>query len=238
MNNPTTNSAPTANPNPVQGDNQGAPQPTQFRRPEGGRPGFPSRRPLRPGEIRRRPGGAPGQGGAGRPGERPGSGDRRRPGGGRNERRGPRENEDNYETQVIAVRRVSKTVKGGKKMKFSALVVSGDKAGKVGYGLRKGNDLQDAVGKATRQAKENMIKIEISEAGSIAFPSLSKFKACRIYLKPAQVGTGLIAGGFLRPVLQLAGIQNVYSKVVGSNNKIVGVEAAIKFLHQHYGVKS
>lgn len=141
---------------------------------------------------------------------------------------------DNIESSVIQIRRVSKTVKGGRTMRFSALIVAGDKNGKVGFGLAKGLDFQDAVTKATRKAKESMIKININDDGSIAFPVNFKYKSARIYMKPALAGTGLIAGGFLRPVLQLAGIQNIYSKIIGTTNKVVGVRAAFEGLTKFY----
>jgi small subunit ribosomal protein S5 len=144
--------------------------------------------------------------------------------------RKPREDDNNFESQVITVRRVTRVVKGGKRMRFSALVVIGDKAGKVGYGLKKGLDFQDAVAKATKKAQDNMIKINLNEAGSIAYPSKSKFKACELMLKPAKTGTGLIAGGFLRPVLELAGVKNIYSKIITTRNKVVGVQAAFEAL--------
>jgi len=115
-------------------------------------------------------------------------------------------------------------------MRFSALVVSGDKAGKVGYGLKKGLDFQDAVAKATKQAQDNLIKITLNDEGSITFPIKQKFKACELMLKPAKTGTGLIAGGFLRPVLELAGIQNIYSKIITSRNKVAGVQASFEAL--------
>lgn len=204
-------------------------------RPGGSR--FDRNRPSRPG----------GFGGGDRPagsrpsfGNRPGGGDR--PGsfgpgrgrGGDKRKRDQNENDSNIESLVIEVRRVSRTVKGGKKMRFSALIVAGDRAGKIGFGLAKGLDFQDAVNKATKKAKDKMIKIDINSDGSIKYPINYKFKASIIYLKPAKSGTGLIAGGFLRPVLQLAGIQNIYSKLVGSNNKVVGVRAAFEALKECY----
>ncbi|MEM1312768.1 MAG: hypothetical protein AAGF07_04895, partial [Patescibacteria group bacterium] len=139
----------------------------------------------------------------------------------------------NMESQVILVRRVTRVVKGGKRMKFSALVVVGDKAGKVGFGIRKGIDFQDAVGKATKKAQDTMIKIKMNSDSSLAFPSKQKFKACEIMLKPAKTGTGLIAGGFLRPVLELAGIKNVYSKIITTRNKVVGVQATFEALKKY-----
>ena len=154
--------------------------------------------------------------------------------GGRDGRRGKRQEEDsNLENKVLQVKRVTKVVKGGKNTRFSALVIVGDKAGKVGYALRKGLDYQDAVNKAVKKAKENLININISDVHSLAFPIHCKYNAATIFLKPAQSGTGLIAGGFLRPVLELAGIQNIYSKIIGSNNKIVGIQAVFKALESY-----
>ena len=135
-----------------------------------------------------------------------------------------------FESRVIEVRRVTRVVKGGKRMRFSALVVVGDKAGRVGYGLKKGQDFQDAVAKATKQAQNNLIKIKLNEDKSISFPTNSKFKACKLMFKPAINGTGLIAGGFLRPVLELAGVENIYSKILTTRNKVVGVQASFEAL--------
>jgi small subunit ribosomal protein S5 len=146
--------------------------------------------------------------------------------------------DSNIESQVLEVRRISRTVKGGKRMRFSALVIAGDRLGKVGFGLAKGLDFQDAVAKATKKAKDKLIRIEINEEGSLKFPVYYKFKSAYLYLKPAKSGTGLIAGGFLRPVLQLAGVQNIYSKIVGSNNKVVGVRAAIQALKDSYSLST
>lgn len=136
-------------------------------------------------------------------------------------------------TEVITVKRVTRVVKGGKRMRFAALVVVGDKKGTIGFANKKGMDFQDAVAKATKKAKENMIKIKINENESLPFTTITKFKSSQILLKPANKGTSLIAGGFVRPVLQLAGIKNIYSKILGSNNKVVGVEAVINALKNY-----
>ena len=157
-------------------------------------------------------------------------------GGGRGDRRGgrrPDKEESPYANQVIQVRRVTRVAKGGKKMRFSALVVVGDKMGKIGYAIKKGVDFQSAVLKATKKAQQNMITIVMNEDQSLSFPVQTKFKAARIFLKPAKTGTGLIAGGYLRPVLELAGIQNIYSKIIGGTNKISGVQAAFKALENY-----
>ena len=136
---------------------------------------------------------------------------------------------------IITVKRVTRVVKGGKRMRFAAMVVVGDKAGRVGFGLKKGLDYQDAVNKAIKQAEKRLVKIALNENRSVSFPVFLKFKSVKIFLKPAPVGTGLIAGGFLRPVLELAGIENVYSKLIGSRDKIAGVQAAFKALARYSG---
>jgi small subunit ribosomal protein S5 len=145
---------------------------------------------------------------------------------------------DSFQTKVILVRRVTRVVKGGKRMRFSALVVVGDSNGKVGFGLKKGADYQDSVAKATRQAKNKLINISLNEQESLGFPSITKHKSCMIYLKPANTGTGLIAGSFVRPILELAGIKNIYSKIVRSRNKIAGTQAVIHALEKYSKAKT
>ncbi len=148
-----------------------------------------------------------------------------------NKRRpGQEEDKSNLQTKVIQVRRVTRVVKGGKRMRFSALVVIGDLQGQFGVGLKKGNDYADAVSKATSQAKKTMKKFTLDENGSIPYSVTVKFKAAQIFLKPAVSGTGLIAGGPLRGILELAGVRNVLSKIIGSNNKINNVMAVYKAL--------
>jgi small subunit ribosomal protein S5 len=190
--------------------------------PRGDRPSF--------GGDRRGPGGfGGGQGGGNRGGFGGGFGGKRP----RTDKK-PRDDEFSaFETTVIQVRRITRVVKGGKRMRFSALVVVGDKAGKVGYGLEKGLDYQESVTKATRKAKEGLISIKITEDGSVRYPMVSDYKASTIMLKPAMKGTGLIAGGFIRPVLELAGVTNVYSKIIGTNNKITGIKAMFKALENY-----
>jgi small subunit ribosomal protein S5 len=151
----------------------------------------------------------------------------------RTDKRSRDEISDAFETQVLQVRRVTRVVKGGKRMRFSALVVVGDKLGKVGYGLEKGLDYQESVSKATRKAKENIINVNITKDGSLKFPIVSDYKSSTIMLKPAYAGTGLISGGFIRPVLELVGVKNIYTKILGTNNKITGVKAMFKALQNY-----
>jgi len=148
----------------------------------------------------------------------------------RDNRHSVRNEEAPLQNAIITVNRVTRVVKGGKRMRFAAMVVVGDKAGRVGFGLKKGLDYQDAVNKAIKQAEKRLLKISLNENRSVNFPVFLKFKSVEIFLKPAPVGTGLIAGGFLRPVLELAGIENVYSKLIGSRDKIAGVQAAFRAL--------
>jgi small subunit ribosomal protein S5 len=221
-------------------ENKAPTSPSTESRPQGNK----DFRGPRPGGDRRfdrnRPGGFNNRRGPGGPGGFGGGagGNRRGPGGfgGKRPRQDkkPREDEmSDLEIKVIEVKRVTRVVSGGKRMRFAALVVVGDKQGRVGYGFKKGLDYQDSVAKATRKARENLIKLDLNQAGSIKYPLTFKFKSAQIFLKPADSGTGLIAGGFLRPVLELAGVQNVYTKILGSRNKISGVQAALKALEKY-----
>ena len=123
-----------------------------------------------------------------------------------------------FDQKVVEVKRVSRTVKGGKRMRFRALVVIGDRKGKVGIGLRKGLDVLESVGKAVAAAKKNMIQVKLKE-GTIPHEAKVKYKSSIVFLKPASAGTGVIAGGAVRQLLHLAGVKNVLSKIYGSRNK-------------------
>lgn len=189
-------------------------------------------RPRTPGRFSR--GGnnrGPGAGGPG--GDRGGRFSRNKMRGRGDKRGGKPDQNESLDSQVIVVRRVTRVTKGGKKMRFSALVVAGDRKGKVGYAIRKGVDFQAAVSKATKKAQQSLIKIDLTEDGTLRFPSQTKFKAAEIFIKPAKQGTGLIAGGYLRPVLELAGVQNIYSKIIGGRNKISGVQATMAALAKY-----
>lgn len=135
-----------------------------------------------------------------------------------------------YETKVVEIKRVTRVVAGGKRMRFRALVVAGNKKGKVGVGLKKGADVADAVGKASEEARKSMINVDISSQGSIPHGVWQKYKAAKVILKPAPLGTGIIAGGPVRAVVDLAGIQNISSKMLGSANKVSNVRATYEAL--------
>lgn len=149
---------------------------------------------------------------------------------GRNERRNaPRQQreESPYEDRVVKVKRICKTVKGGRRMRLSALVISGDKKGNVGYGSGKSLEVPEAIRKASEQAKNNLIHIERVEGDTIAHTVMGKFGATQVFLKPAKEGTGIIAGGAVRVFLELAGIRNIYSKVYGSRTPSNVIKATI-----------
>lgn len=164
--------------------------------------------------------------------EKKASGNRRRSGNAsRPERRSnavrQQREESPYEDRVVKVKRICKTVKGGRRMRLSALVVSGDKKGNFGYGAGKSLEVPEAIRKASEQAKNNLIHIERVEGDTIAHAVMGKFGATQVFLKPAKEGTGIIAGGAVRVVLELAGIRNIYSKIYGSKTPSNVIKATI-----------
>ncbi|MEZ4180199.1 MAG: 30S ribosomal protein S5 [Candidatus Doudnabacteria bacterium] len=134
-----------------------------------------------------------------------------------------------FEQKLVEVSRVTRVVAGGKRMRFRALVVIGNRKGKVGIGLKKGMDVAEAVNKAVNAAKKSMITVPIVNE-TIPHEVKIKYKASKIIMLPAKPGTGVIAGGALRSVLDVAGVHNVVSKILGSNNKINNVRAAYEAL--------
>ena len=152
--------------------------------------------------------------------------DRRPRGDKRGDRRDRRDEPKEFEERVVFINRVSKTVKGGRRMKFSALVVVGDGKGRYGFAVGKAAEVPDAIKKASEAAKKNVYKIHLVKKGStISHEIVGKYGACSVYLKPAPEGTGIIAGGPVRAVLELAGVRNVCSKVYGSRAPINIVRA-------------
>ena len=150
-------------------------------------------------------------------GDRRPHGDRKGPRPDRKERREPK---DDMEERVVFINRVSKTVKGGRRMKFTALVVVGDHKGHYGFALSKAAEVPDAIKKATEAARKKLYSIHLVKGNTISHEVIGKYGACNVYLKPAPEGTGIIAGGPVRAILELAGVQNVCSKVYGSRAPI------------------
>ncbi|KKU56372.1 MAG: ribosomal protein S5, nonfunctional [Parcubacteria group bacterium GW2011_GWA1_47_11] len=151
--------------------------------------------------------------------------------GGRDSRRPIRENRvQEFQEQVIDLRRVTRVMSGGKRFRFRATVLLGNGKGKVGVGVAKGLDVESSIAKAKAKAKRNMIEIKLNE-GSILHEVEAKFSAARVLIKPAPAGHGLMAGGSPRLVLKLAGIQNVTAKCLGStSNKLTNALATIEAL--------
>lgn len=127
--------------------------------------------------------------------------------------------EKQYDERVVNIDRVARVVRGGRRFRFRALVVVGDRKGKVGIGVSKGSDVTTAVSKAVEVAKKSFVTIKITK-GTVPHEAQAKVSGANILIKPAAPGTGLIAGGVVRTVLEVAGISNALSKSLGSSNKI------------------
>ncbi|WP_334093052.1 30S ribosomal protein S5 [Helicobacter typhlonius] len=138
-------------------------------------------------------------------------------------------NREEFSEVVVNIGRVTKVVKGGRRFRFNALVVVGNKNGLVGFGLGKAKEVPDAIKKAIDDAFKNIIKVNI-KGTTIAHDIEHKYNASKILLKPASEGTGVIAGGSTRPVIELAGIKDILTKSLGSNNPYNVVRATIDAL--------
>lgn len=143
----------------------------------------------------------------------------------RNFERQPKE----FEETVVSINRVSKKTKGGNQMRFSTLVVVGDRKGKVGVGIAKAPDVRNSVRKAIEAAKRRMIEVPL-KGTTIPYSVLEKFSAAKVLLKPAPAGSGIIAGGAMRVVLESAGVRDAVGKIMGTKNKTSNVYATLKAL--------
>lgn len=137
--------------------------------------------------------------------------------------------EGDLQEKLVQVNRVAKTVKGGRIMSFTALTVVGDGKGRVGYGRGKAREVPVAIQKAMEAARRNMVKVELVE-GTLQYPVKAAHGASKVYMQPASEGTGVIAGGAMRAVLELAGVHNVLAKCYGSTNPVNVVRATFKGL--------
>jgi small subunit ribosomal protein S5 len=147
-----------------------------------------------------------------------------------NNRRGERPQSDGFE-QVLQIRRVSKKTTGGSLVAFSALVVTGDKKGKVGLGLAKAPNVADAIKKAIRLSNRDLVQVPLVN-GTIPYETISKYGASKVLFRPAPKGTGIIAGSSIRAVVEAAGITDIVCKALGSNNKTSNARATFKALKQ------
>ena len=145
------------------------------------------------------------------------------------EKRVPRK-QDDYKDEVLSLRRVTKVTKGGRTLHFSAFVAVGDGKGRVGIGSGKSSEVVEAIKKARMQAVKNVKKIDIIDGRTISHDVIGEAGAAKVLLKPAKAGTGIIAGGPVRTVLELAGLKDVVSKSLGSNTKINTSKATMKAL--------
>jgi small subunit ribosomal protein S5 len=141
-----------------------------------------------------------------------------------------REKETNWQERVVQIRRVSKVVKGGKKLSFRAIVVVGNERGQVGVGVGKASDVIGAVRKGVADGKKQLVDVPLTKANSIPHPIQGTGGAAKVLLRPAAPGTGVIAGGAVRTVLELAGVRNILAKQLGSNNPLNNARAAVNAL--------
>jgi len=143
-----------------------------------------------------------------------------------------RSEDKEFEDRVLQVNRVSKKTSGGNKIGFSVLVVIGDRKGRVGAGLGKAGDVLSSIKKGSAYAKKHLITVPMHEGRTIPHRIVVKYGAAKILLKPAPKGSGIIAGGAVRAILEVAGVKDVVGKMLGSNNKITNVYAIIEALQK------
>ncbi|HEY9907441.1 MAG TPA: 30S ribosomal protein S5 [Thermosynechococcaceae cyanobacterium] len=141
-----------------------------------------------------------------------------------------REKESDWQERVVQIRRVTKVVKGGKKLSFRAIVVVGNERGQVGVGVGKASDVIGAVKKGVADGKKHLVEVPLTKSNSIPHPTNGAGGGAKIMIRPAAPGTGVIAGGAVRTVLELAGVRNVLAKQLGSGNPLNNARAAVNAL--------
>jgi small subunit ribosomal protein S5 len=133
----------------------------------------------------------------------------------------------NWVRKTVKVRRITKVVKGGKKLRFGALVITGNEQGRVGVGVGKADDIREAVKKAVSDSRRNLITVPLTKSYSIPHIVKGQFGAANVIIKPAKLGSGIIAGGSVRTLFEAIGIQNISAKQLGSNNLLNNARAAV-----------
>ena len=146
------------------------------------------------------------------------------------ERRNTKPREKEFNESVISVNRVTKVTKGGRRLRFAATVAVGDGKGRVGLGTGKANEVQDAIKKAIQDATNNVIKLDLVEERTVSHDAIGTSGAAKVLIKPAKAGTGIIAGGSVRAILELAGVKDIISKSLGSNTQINTARATMDAL--------
>jgi small subunit ribosomal protein S5 len=147
----------------------------------------------------------------------------------RNQRRGFNKEDNPFEEKVVTINRVTKVTKGGRRFRFAAVVVIGDKKGRVGLGTGKANEVPDAIKKAIKEARKSLVRVPLAGT-TVPHDAIGHYGAGRVLIKPAKQGTGVIAGGPARAVIELAGVSDVYAKSLGSNTPINMIRATLEGL--------
>ncbi len=138
-----------------------------------------------------------------------------------------------YENEVLGIKRVERMTSGGRRLRFRTIVVVGNKNGKVGVGVSKGHDVQEAIEKATKKAQKDIVEISVTKDKTIPYEVKSKYGAAVVLLKPQSEGRGLVAGGTVRAICEMAGIKNISGKIIGkTRNKLSNARATVAALQQ------